>query len=254
MVSVREAVRRIKRVICGPQQPRVNPRLASLERVFHSPPMTRKLVRAIRLISPHLHLRPTETSRGIWESDQNAACWAEYECLKDALSVLPKPMRVLEIGLGRSLVFFSKKFGWQNCKLHAYEADGKTTKYTRNGPRFEDSFCGTISELRGVLDYNGMINVTIHDAKSVAMKDLPGPFDLLYGFYTIGLHWSLEHFFDEVLALIGKTGIAVFTVSRDFRPFLRLQQLPYRLIEKDRCDEEIEKLLILGPVGGTMKP
>jgi hypothetical protein len=86
------------------------------------------------------------------------------------------------------------------------------------------------------------------DAKSVAMTDLPGPFDLLYGFYTIGYHWSLEHFFDEVLALVGKTGIAVFTVFEDFQPFLRLQQLPYRLIEKDRTiDERSEKLLILGP-------
>jgi len=161
-------------------------------------------------------------------------------------------MRVLEIGpgLGRSLVFFSKMFGWQDCDLHAYEADGKTTKYTINGPRLEDSFCGTISELCRALDYNGITNVSIHDAKSVGMKDLPGPFDLLYGFYTIGFHWSLEHFFDEVLTLIGKTGIAVFTVPEDFRPFLRLQRLTHFLTEKNRMiDEHSEKLLILGPVG-----
>jgi hypothetical protein len=189
-----------------------------------------------------------------WEVEQNGACWTEYEALRDTLSALPKPMRVLEIGpgLGRSLVFFSKKFGWQRCDLHAYEGDGKTTKYMSNGPRFEDSFCGTISELRRVLDYNGITNVTIHDAKSVAMKDLPGPFDLVYGFYTIGFHWSLEHFFGEVLTLIGKTGIAVFTVPPDFRPFVRLLQLPYRLIDKGRMiDEEREKLLILGPAGST---
>jgi hypothetical protein len=108
--------------------------------------------------------------------------------------------------------------------------------------------------LRRVLYYNDIANVTIHDAKSVAMKDLPGPFDLLYGFYTIGFHWSLEHFFDEVLALIGKSGIAVFTVPQDFQPFLRLPQLPYRLIEKDRTiDEHSEKLLILGPASGEIK-
>jgi hypothetical protein len=102
--------------------------------------------------------------------------------------------------------------------------------------------------LRSVLDYNGINNVTIHDAKSVAMKDLPGPFDLLYGFYTIGFHWSLEHFFDEVLALIGKTGIAAFTVPRDFQPFVRLLQLPHCLIEKHRIfGAPREKLLILGP-------
>jgi hypothetical protein len=160
-------------------------------------------------------------------------------------------MRVLEIGpgLGRSLVFFSKKLGWKDCDLHAYEGEGKTTKYTMNGPRFEDSFCGNISELRRVLDYNGIANVTIHDAKSVTMKDLPGPFDLVYGFYTIGFHWSLEHFFDEVLALIGQTGIAVFTVHRNFQPFVRLHKAPYRLIEKGRViDKNRESLLILGPI------
>jgi hypothetical protein len=82
------------------------------------------------------------------------------------------------------------------------------------------------------------------------MRDLPKPFDLLYGFYTIGYHWSLEHFFDEVLALIGKSGVAVFTVPEEFQPFVRLRQLPYRLIEKVRSfDQHTEKLLILGPVG-----
>ena len=212
--------------------------------------MTEALVRAIRLISPHLDFIPNETSRGLWESDQNGACCAEYDSLRDTLPALAKPMRVLEVGpgLGRSIVFFSKKFGWEDCDLHTYEADGETTKYTLNGPRFEDSFCGTISELRRVLDYNGITNLTIHDAKLVALKDLPGPFDLLYGFYTIGFHWSLEHFFDEVLGLIGKTGIAVFTVPSNFQPFPRLRQLPYRLAEKVRIDAGSEKLLILGPV------
>lgn len=236
----------------GPPLPRLNPELANLERVFRSPPMTQELARAIHLIAPHLDLQADEVSRGFWESEQNGSCWAEYNCLEDTLSGLSKPTRILEIGpgLGRSLVFFSKKLGWQNCELHAYEADGTTTKYTLNGPRFEDSFCGTIVELRRVLDYNNVTNVTIHNAKHVAMKDLPGPFDLLYGFYTIGYHWSLEHFFDEVLTLIGKTGIAVFTVHQDFQPFTRLQQIPYHLRKKGRIIyEPSEKLVILGPTG-----
>ena len=71
-----------------------------MERVFRSPPMTEALVRAIRLISPHLDFIPNETSRGLWESDQNGACWAEYEPLSDTLSALAKPMHVLEIGPG----------------------------------------------------------------------------------------------------------------------------------------------------------
>ncbi len=228
-----------------------------VELVFRSPPMSLELAQAIHLISPHFDFQPNESSRDIWESEQNTTCLLEYEALKDTLSALQKPMRILEIGpgLGRSLVFFSKKFGWQDCSLHAYEGDGKTTKYTIIGPRFEDSFCGTISELRHVLDYNGITNVTIHDAKSVAMKDLPGPFDLLYGFYTIGFHWSLEHFFDEVLGLLGKTGIAVFTVPTQFEPFDRLRQQPFRIVEKKRStDQGREKLLILGPIGQRDSP
>jgi hypothetical protein len=90
--------------------------------------------------------------------------------------------------------------------------------------------------------------VTIHDAKAVAMRDLPGPFDFLYGFYSIGYHWSLEHFFDEVVELVGKSGIAVFTVPRNFEPFPRLRQLSYGLIEKNTIDGRAEKLLVLlGP-------
>jgi hypothetical protein len=212
--------------------------------------MIESLARAIRLISPHLDFIPNETSRSIWESDQNGACCAEYDALTDTLAALAKPMRVLEVGpgLGRSIVFFSKKFGWEDCELHAYEGDGESTKYTLNGPRFDDSFCGTISELRRVLNYNGITNVTIHDAKAVPLTDVPGPFDLLYGFYTIGFHWSLEHFFDEVLGLIGKTGIAVFTVPSNFQPFASLEQLPYSIVEKSRIDAGSEKLLVLGPI------
>jgi SAM-dependent methyltransferase len=252
MASVQGAINRVRRAIYGSPAPKINPRVANLEHVFKAPPLSGELIKAIRLISPHLELGPTEASRRFWEAEQNGCCWIEYEGLRDVLSELPKPIRVLEIGpgLGRSLVFFSKKFGWQDCDLHAYEADGTTTKYVLNGPRFEDSFCGTISEFRHVLQYNGVTNVIIHDAKSIAMSDLPRPFDLVYGFYNIGYHWSLEHFFDEVLALIGDNGIAVFTVPRDFAPFPRLQQLPFRCLDKDRVtDGDSEKLLILGPAG-----
>ena len=62
--------------------------------------MTEALVRAIRLISPHLDFIPNETSRSVWESDQNGACCTEYDSLSDTLSALAKPMRVLEVGPG----------------------------------------------------------------------------------------------------------------------------------------------------------
>ena len=97
----------MKRVIYGRPLPKVNPRFANLEQVFRTPPMTQELVRAVVLLAPHLQFvdfGPNETSRAFWESEQNAACWAEYDCLKGTFLALPKPMRVLEIGPGtRSL-------------------------------------------------------------------------------------------------------------------------------------------------------
>lgn len=220
--------------------------------------MTRSLAEAIRLISPHLVLRPNETGRAIWEADQNGACWAEYEALRDTLAASPGRMRILEIGpgLGRSLVFFSKKLGWAGCELHAFEADGRSTKYTDNGPRFADSFCGTISELRRVLDYNGVRNVTIHDASAVAMRDLPGPFDLVYGFYNIGFHWSLEHFLDELSTLIGETGLGVFTVPEDFEPFDTLKRFDVRIVNQERAwpRGECDKLILLSRLRAEFRP
>ncbi len=219
------------------------------DKVFKSPPMTRRLVNAIHRISPHLDFSVDEKSRTEWEWDQNAACWNEYECLRDTLEAFQKPMRILEIGpgLGRSLVFFSKKLGWQDCDIHVYDSDGDSTKYTMNGPRFDDSFCSDISELRRVLAYNNIENVQIHDAKSIALKDVPGPFDLVYGFYNVGYHWSLEYFLDDVLKLMGDKGVAIFTVPNSFKPFPGLQRIPYRTLEKSRADYRKEMLLVLGP-------
>jgi 16S rRNA A1518/A1519 N6-dimethyltransferase RsmA/KsgA/DIM1 with predicted DNA glycosylase/AP lyase activity len=251
MLLLRKVGRRLKLAIFGLPSPQLDPRIFALEQVFRSPPLTRSLASAIHLISPHCDFRPNERNRRIWEADENGACWAEFELVRDELAALPKRARILEIGpgLGRSLIFFSKKLGWENCELHAYEGDGKSTKYTANGPRFENSWCGTISELRKVLNYNDIHNVMIHDAGKIAMTHLPGPFDLVFGFYNIGYHWSLEHFMPEVLALIGSYGIAIFTVPHDFEPFEALAGLPYK-VTKDLTTPlgERLRLLILGPI------
>jgi hypothetical protein len=137
MPTFQGAVRRIKRMAYRPR-PSLNPRLTNVERVFRSPALTRQSVKAIRLIAPHLDLWPNEEGRNYWEMEQNGSCWAEYRFLKETLAALPKPLRVLEIGpgLGRSLVFFSKKCDWRDSDLHAYDADGNKTKYTTNGPRY----------------------------------------------------------------------------------------------------------------------
>src|SRR5262249_41604803 len=101
---------------------------------------------------------------------------------------------------------------------------------------------------RRVLTFNGVENVTIHNAKEMALASLPGPFDLVYGFYTVGYHWSLEHFLDDILALVGRSGTAIFTVTDDFTPFPLLASLPHTVVRKRRFDGWTEKLLILGPV------
>jgi len=223
----------MRRMLGATPLPELDPRLAQLERIFHAPPLTPELIAAIKLISPQYDLALGEKYRLFWEADQNGACWGEYEALEPSLSRIPTDARILEIGpgLGRSLVFFSKKLGWRGDQLHAYEGDGHTTRYTSLGPRFSDSFCGNLAELRHVLDFNGVHDVTIFDAAKTGLPSLPGRYGLIYSFYSIGFHWSLDHFLDDLLLLLDDGGIGIFTTSADFQPFDRLRKLPYRLID-----------------------
>ena len=213
--------------------PSLDERLAGMEQIFHAPPFTPELVATVRLLGPHLQFRANETCRLLWERDQNGACWGEYEALAPLLSELPAPRKILEVGpgLGRSVVFFSKKFRWEESEIHLYEGDGKATKYDVMGPRMEESFCGNIDLLRHVLSYNGILNTKIFDAKQWRLPDLPGPYDLLYSFYSIGYHWSLEHFLDDLLSLMHDTSIAIFIVPAKFKSFPKLEQLSYRLLD-----------------------
>jgi len=215
--------------------PKLDPRLAQMERIFRAPPLTPDLTAAIKLISPHhCDLAASEEHRLIWEADQNGSCWGEYEVLEPFLSRIPTDAKILEIGpgMGRSLVFFSKKRGWRGDQIYAYEGNGRTTKYTSLGPRFEDSFCGNIAMLCHVLRYNDVRDVTIFDAENMNLAELPGrPYNLIYSFYSIGFHWSLEHFLDDLLPLLDERGTAIFTTSPDFQPFEGLQKLPYQLVD-----------------------
>jgi hypothetical protein len=243
-------MRRIRRVLGDRDLPEIDPRLAAMERVFRAPPLTPEFAAAIKLISPHLDLAGREKHRAFWEADQNGTCWGEYEALAPLFRVLPTPKKVLEIGpgMGRSLVFFSKKLGWAGSDIHAYEGDGTATKYTFLGPRFEDSFCGNIQALQTVLDFNGVRNVRVFNAREVRLADLPGPYDLLYSFYSVGFHWSLEHFLDDLLPLLHDRSVAIFTVPLDFQPFPRLAEVPHRTIGWKAAwprDARL-KLLVLG--------
>ena len=218
----------------GSRLPALDPELANREQVFRAPPFTPEIVAAIRLIAPQFAFRSDEASRRYWETDQNGACWGEYEALGPILEKLPAPAKVLEIGpgMGRSVVFFRKKLGWESAAYHLYDGGGEATRYTILGPRFDDSFCGNLALLRQMLAYNEVENVTIHDADALdgQLSRLPGPYDVVYGFYSIGFHWSLEHFFDEVLGLLHETSVAFFTVPQHFEPFPALEAVPHGLL------------------------
>ena len=233
MPALSKLARHAAKKIFGDRTADFDERPSSMEHVFRAPPLTSELVKAIRLISPHLNMKSGERDRLAWEEDQNASCWCEYEALAPLLGSIPQPRKVLEIGpgLGRSIVFFSKKLGWESSDIHLYEGDGDRTKYTTLGPRFEDSFCGNIKILRHVLHYNGVQNTTIVDAKQTKLSDLPGPYDLLYSFYSIGFHWSLEFFLDDLLGLMSHQSVAIFSIPEEFSIFPRLKQLPYSLVD-----------------------
>jgi hypothetical protein len=243
-------IRRVRQVLLRRKVPELDERLAGMERVFRAPPLTRELVAAIKLISPHCDFTPHEKDRVFWEAEQNGICWGEYEALAPLFRSMPKPSKILEIGpgMGRSLVFFSKKLGWESCRVHTYEGEGDTTRYTLLGPRLDDSFCGNFDALRAVLAYNGIRNVAIFDAADVQLAGLPGPYDLIYSFYSVGFHWSLEHFLDDILSLMHDRSVAVFTIPQGFRPFPQLEELPYRVIDWKPVwpREAWLKLLIIG--------
>lgn len=227
-----------------------NKEMLQPERVFNAPPLTRGLIKTIKRISPHLFLTKSEKSRILWECDQNGACWSEFKVLGPLFKKLPKPKKILEIGpgLGRSLVFLNKKLEWGQSEIHAYEGEGYTTKYTILGPRFEDSFCGDISMLKYVLEYNSINNVKIFNSKEVILTELPGPYDFIYSFYSVGYHWSLEYFLADLLLLMHEESVAAFIVPFSFVPFANLETLSYKIIEckPSGFEDRHFKMLIIG--------
>jgi hypothetical protein len=102
--------------------------------------------------------------------------------------------------------------------------------------------------LKHVLEFNAIHNVTMYNARDIQLSQLPGPYDFLYRFHSIGFHWSLELFLDDLLQLMDDTSVAVFTVPSEFRPFPRLETLSYRIITwKTVCPKDGSlKLLVIG--------
>ena len=216
---------------------------------FPGATLTPELVAAIRLISPHCHLSTNDSDREVWERDQNGACWGEYEALLPLFRAMPPPHKVLEIGcgLGRSLVFFNKKLTRGGGEFQAYDADGRTTHYAMLGQRNVDSFCGNLPMLRYVLDYNNVGNVRTFDAMEVPLAALPGPYDLIYSFYSVGFHWALQHFLPDLLPLMHDRTIAVFTIPLEFVPFPELDRFFYRIVGFETvvpCNGRLQLLVV----------
>lgn len=224
-----------KRLGKGHSMSELDPYLRDKEVLVEAPPMSAELVDGIRLISPQFRLQvDDEDSRLFWQGNQNGLCWGEYEALAPVLDAMPRPSKVLDIGpgMGRSVVFFKKKMGWRDVPFHLYESSGDDTKYTKAGPRFDDSFCGNWDALEEVLKHNGIDNIERFDAADLDAKlsNLPGPYDFIYSFFAIGFHWSLEHFLDEILGLMHDDSIGAFTLHDRFDRFDSLGDVPYRVV------------------------
>ncbi len=232
-----------------PNDSRLQSAMPSRELLFKAPPLTRELIEGIKLITPDARLRLDENSRKLWELDQNASSWTEFEALSPLLKSLPKPSKVLEIGpgFGRSVVFLTKKLGWHDTLFHLFEGTGTKTKYTILGPRFEDSFCGNIPLLRQVLEFNGIRNFKIFDAAELQFKlgNLREKYDVIYSFYAVGFHWSLEYFIDEILSLMNEKSVAFFTIPNQFVVFEKLRGLEFKIFESMRTQGERVRILAI---------
>ncbi len=240
-----------KQLKLGHSLSELDPYLAGKELVFTAPPFTPELVRAIKLISPQFHLRADEKSRRFWELNQNGLCWGEYEALEPFLARLSEPVsKVLDVGpgLGRSAIFFKKKAA-PEAVFHLYEGAGDTTKYTRAGPRFDDSFCGSLDVLEHLLRFHEIEGFELFDAREMdaSLAGLPGPYDFIYSFFAIGFHWSIEHFLEELLGLMHERSIGAFTLHDRFEDFSVLEGTPHRVVEFRRSwpPDRFTRMLVL---------
>lgn len=221
----------------------LDPSVHGAEQVLLVPPFTPEIASAVGLISPRLTYRADEKSRLLCQTEANAMSAREYDALAPLFAQMPKPRRVLEIGpgYGRSVVYFAKKGVWaEGAEIHLYDATGSATKYKQKHyaapPEWPDvsSFCGNLPLLREFLDYNRVTNYQILDAAKVPLGKLPGPYDLIYGFFSIGFHWSLEFYLDDLIPLLGENGVLICTMNKQFQPFAALRQFSVRIL---RCLE-----------------
>ena len=142
----------------------LDPKAGAAEQLFLAPPFTEEVAAAIRLIFTRLPLKADEASRLLWQRESNAASEAESKALLPLFAAVDKPKRVLEIGpgFGRSVVLFHKKGLLPGGEISLYDTNSTSTKYKQkyyeHPPQWPDtsSFCGNLSLLQTMLDYNGI--------------------------------------------------------------------------------------------------
>jgi len=249
-----------KKLKLGHSWRELDPYLASRDLLFRAPPLTPELVAAIKRISPQFHLSADERSRRFWELNQNGLCWGEYEALAPFLENLETPSAVLDVGpgMGRSVVFFKKKLGWEQVPFHLYESTGRSTRFTRAGPRFDDSFCGDFDALETILRFNGVEAFEIFDAVELeaSFERLSGPYDFIYSFFAVGFHWSLEHFLAELLAQMHERSVGAFTLHDRFDRFEALDGVvAYKVLDFRRSwpRRQWSRLLVLSKSAETLR-
>lgn len=205
--------------------------------LFRIPPFSDDIRKAYQLITGQFDLKVGEECRRFLERDQNGACWGEYSLISEYLTSIGmrRPEKVLEIGpgMGRSVVFFKKKFGWEDVSFHIYEGNGEKFTDVVLGPRSPEYFCGNIPILEKILEYNEIRNYEIFNAKELNFRidNLPGPYDIIYSFYSVGFHWNLEHFIDEISKIMHEKTVCFFVVFETFELFEELEKFRCELLE-----------------------
>jgi hypothetical protein len=246
----------------------LDPSVHGAEQVLLVPPFTPEIASAVGLISPRLRYRADEKSRMLCQTEANAMSAREYDALSPLFAQMPKASRVLEIGpgYGRSVVYFAKKGVWdERAEIDLYDATGTATKYKQKHyaapPQWPDvsSFCGNLSLLRQFLDYNHITNYRLLDAAKVPLGELPGPYGLIYGFFSIGFHWSLEFYLDDLSPLLGESGVLICTLNKQFQPFAALRNFSVRVLHCREIKKNAAPLALLAlskselpPVGVTL--
>ncbi|HWR17617.1 MAG TPA: hypothetical protein VN577_22500 [Terriglobales bacterium] len=229
-------------------------RVEHIEQVVQLPPFTPEIAAAVQLIATRITVKADEESRLLAQKEANAASLKEYEALAPVFAKKKKPRKVLEIGpgFGRSVIYFGKKGVWDDtAEIHLYDTNGTQTKYKQKfydtPPKWPDvsSFCGHLPLLKQVLEYNGIHNFHVHDAATMPLTQLPGPYDFIYGFYSVGFHWSLDFYLDEIDPLLHERGLLVCTLNKHFRPFSRLANYSTRVVECPEIKKNASPLRLL---------